>query len=194
MNQIKIKYLCNILVTIQKNRTACPEAHLDQEQQSLKPPADPHRPWFFFNAVNKLWYVKGDCGLWSSFLEIVCVVQTREHICTYFGGKTQPVDSLMSADFDAVNKLWYITGEECCVQVSSKSCVSFRKREQIIILGVKSPPVDPFNERKFWCGRYTLVHHGWSKLWSSFIKIVCVVWEETANTYFGGVNPYLRSP
>ena len=34
-----------------KNRTAYPEAHLNQEQQSHKPPADPLRPWFFFNLM-----------------------------------------------------------------------------------------------------------------------------------------------
>ena len=45
----------------------------------------------------------------------------------------------MSADFDAVAKIWYIMGDKGCSQVSSKSCVSFRRREQIPILGGENP-------------------------------------------------------
>ena len=36
----------------------------------------------------------------------------------------------------------------------------------------------------FQCCEQTLVHHGWWRLWSSFIEIVCVVLEKRANTYF----------
>ena len=48
--------------TESKNRTTCPEAHLDQEQQVLKPPVAPLDPDLSFNAVNKLWYITDDEG------------------------------------------------------------------------------------------------------------------------------------
>ena len=42
--------------------------------------------------------------------------------------------------------------------------------------GTTSPvPIDPFNERRFWCGRFILVHYGSWWLWPTFIKIVCLV-------------------
>ena len=45
--------------------------------------------------------------------------------------------------FNAVNKLWYIMGDESCGQVSSKLCVcGFRQERQYIICGA-TPPVEP---------------------------------------------------
>jgi len=38
---------------------------------------------------------------------------------------------------------------------------------------------------RFWCGRYTLVHHGWWRLWSSLIKIVCSFGEESKYLFWG---------
>ena len=57
----------------------------------------------------------------------------------------------MRADFDVVDTLWYIMGDESCGEVSSKSCVQFQRREQILIVGgsTPSPPIDPLDERRF---------------------------------------------
>ena len=50
---------------------------------------------------------------------IVCVVWRREQIPILGGGgsKTLPSTHLMNMDFDVVDKLWYITGDEGCGQV-----------------------------------------------------------------------------
>ena len=49
--------------------------------------------------------------------------------------------------------------------------------------------VDPLRARFFSCHEQNLVHHGWWRLWSSFIEIMCVVSEKRANTYFGQSTP-----
>ena len=46
--------------------------------------------------------------------------------------------------FHAMNKLWYITGDEGCDQVSSKLCVWFQRRKQIYILG-GNPHLNPLD-------------------------------------------------
>ena len=57
----------------------------------------------------------------------------------------------MSADFDSVNTLWYMTGDEGC-GCSHIVCVVSEKRANTYFGVVKKPTVDPFNERRFCYG------------------------------------------
>ena len=74
---------------------------------------------FFFNAMNKPWYITGDegCGQVSSKL---CVwFQKREQI-HILGATPTPLQKPLDPDFfNGVNNLWYITGDEGCRQASS---------------------------------------------------------------------------
>ena len=47
----------------------------------------------------------------------------------------------MSTDLDAVDTLWYVTGDEGCGEVSLKSCVVSEKRANTYFGGVKKPPL-----------------------------------------------------
>ena len=46
---------------------------------------------------------------------VLCVVlETKANTCFVGQPPASPVDPIMSADFDAVDTLWYITGDEGC--------------------------------------------------------------------------------
>ena len=80
-----------ITLTKKKNRTVHPEAHLDQEQQSLKPPISPHRPWFFL-CREKPWYITGDEGCGQVLSKLCVLFRRREQISILRGQNPSPVD------------------------------------------------------------------------------------------------------